>query len=106
MKKFRKFTKLNINKTKTNKLKITVIWIVFILVFIGELFLHTWYRIKCREIGYKLSDEVKENVRLIAHQKKLKVELASLKSPARIAKIAKEDLGLKMPGPEQMVTIP
>jgi cell division protein FtsL len=80
--------------------------IFLLLVLIGELFFFTWCRIQCRVVGYEISQEKVDYEKIIALQKKLKVELARLKSPERIAKIAREELGLTMPNPKQMVTIP
>ncbi len=39
-------------------------------------------------------------------QDNLKIELARLKSPQRIAKIAREQLGLVTPTPKQTIVIP
>ena len=43
---------------------------------------------------------------LIALKTNLKIELASLKSPERIAKIAKNQLGLITPTQKQTIIIP
>jgi len=42
----------------------------------------------------------------MALQKNLKIEIARLKSPKRITKIATQQLGLIMPKSEQVVIIP
>lgn len=81
------------------------IWIVFMLVFIVELFGYTWCRVQCVETGYKIALEKKNHQRLTALQKDLKIELARLKSPDRIARIAKTQLGLAIPEPKQVVVI-
>jgi cell division protein FtsL len=39
-------------------------------------------------------------------QDNLKIELARLKSPQRIAKIAREQLGLVRPTPQQTIVLP
>ncbi len=77
-----------------------------LLALIGELFFFTWCRVQCRVAGYENSQEKVDYEKIIALQKKLKVELARLKSPERISKIARTELGLTMPNPKQMVTIP
>ncbi len=81
-------------------------WIVLILALIGELFFFTWCRVQCTRVGYEISQAKTDNKRLLALQKTLKVEFAHLKSPERIAEIAKLKLGLTMPNQEQMMTIP
>jgi cell division protein FtsL len=44
--------------------------------------------------------------RQIALQNSLKIEMARLKSPERIVKIATEKLGLVLPQPEQIMSLP
>ncbi|MBU0985899.1 MAG: cell division protein FtsL [Proteobacteria bacterium] len=88
------------------KLKLTGIWVMLMLFFISELFVYTWCRVQCTGIGYEISKAESQQSELMALRNNLKVELASLKSPARIAKIAKNQLGLTTPAPEQMVIIP
>ncbi len=75
-------------------------------VFIAELLIYTWSRVQCINTGYEISYEKNKNRNLIKLQNNLKVELARLKSPERLAKIAKNQLGLKTPEPEQMIIIP
>lgn len=75
-------------------------------VFIAELLIYTWSRVQCIKAGYAISNENNKNRNLINLQNNLKVELARLKSPERLAKIAKNQLGLKTPTPEQIIIIP
>ena len=95
-------------KTRENprKLKETGIWIILMFFFISELFLYTWSRVQCVGIGYEISRAVIRQKEFVALQNNLNLELASLKSPARIAEIAKTRFGLKMPTAEQMIIIP
>ena len=87
-------------------MKITGIWIVFMTVFIAELFLYTWCRVNCIGVGYEISKETQKQHELVALQTNLKIELASLKSPERIAKIAKNQFGLVTPTQKQTIVIP
>lgn len=91
---------------KNGDVKKTGIWIIFMAVFIAELFLYTWCRVNCIDVGYEISRETKKQQELIALQNNLKIELASLKSPERISKIAKDQLGLKAPTKSQTIVIP
>ena len=91
---------------KPRKLKKTGIWIILMLFFISELFLYTWSRVQCVGIGYEISKAAARQKEFVAFQNNLNIELASLKSPARIAEIAKTRFGLKMPTSEQMIIIP
>lgn len=93
-------------RKKNGDVKKTGIWIIFMVVFIAELFVYTWCRVNCIDVGYEISRETKKQDELIALQNNLKIELASLKSPERISKIAKDQLGLKAPTKSQTIVIP
>lgn len=87
-------------------MKTATIWIVFLAIFISELLLYAWCRIQCVGVGYDILNASRYHQELVSLQNNLKIELASLKSPDRIATIAKKQLGLAMPKPEQMIIIP
>lgn len=82
------------------------IWIVFLAIFISELLLYAWCRVQYIGVGYDILKASRCQQELVSLQNNLKVELASLKSPDRIATIAKKQLGLDMPKPHQMIIIP
>jgi cell division protein FtsL len=88
------------------KQKTTGIWILLMGIFITGLLFKTWCRVQCVNAGYELSLDTQHNRELMRLQNKLKIELAHLKSPDRIATIAQEQLGLVSPSPEQVMTIP
>lgn len=91
---------------KKSELKMLGIWAVLVSVFILQLFFYTWCRVQCVQIGYEIAEEANRYRKLIALQNNLRIELARLKSPKRIAKIAKYQLGLAMPTSEQTIIIP
>jgi len=95
-------------RTQNHKgsVRITGIWILLMFVFIAELFLYAWCRVNSIGVGYEISKETKKQQELVALQNNLKIELASLKSPERIAKIAKEQLGLIVPSKTQTIVLP
>lgn len=93
-------------KNKKPGLNLTGLWTVVLVLFVSELFIYTWCRIQCVKTGYEISKETDKNLKLIALQKNLKIEIARLKSPRRIAKIATQQLGLVMPKPGQVIIIP
>ena len=88
------------------KLKTPIIWIILMTVFIAELLFYTWCRVQCVRVGYEISGADRHHQDLLTLQSNLQVELARLKSPERIAKIAKNQLGLTTPTPEQVIIIP
>ena len=83
-----------------------IIWLIVMAVFITELLIYTWSRVQCVKAGYEISNENNKNRNLINLQNNLKVELAHLKSPERLADIARNQLDLKTPTPEQIIIIP
>lgn len=82
------------------------LWLTLLCVFIAELFVYTWVRVQCVRVGYEISALTKEQQRLTEFQANLKVELARLKAPQRITKIAQEKLGLMLPAPNQIMVLP
>ena len=76
------------------------------VLFIAELLLYTWCRVQCTRLGYEITRATETQQQRLRLQNNLKIELARLKSPARIAAYAREHLGLKMPTPEQTVILP
>ena len=82
------------------------VWIVLLVVFITGMLLYTWSRVQCMRLGYGISVAIEKQRELQLLQNNLKIELAHLKSPGRITKIARERLGLRPPKPEQTIIIP
>ena len=82
------------------------VWLVLLVIFITEMLLYTWSRVQCTRLGYGISAAIEKQRELLLLQHNLKIELAHLKSPERIANIARERLGLRPPKPEQTITIP
>jgi cell division protein FtsL len=83
-----------------------------LLVFIAPLLLlvlsalfFVWSRIQVIQLGYEISRALKEGRALTEGNKQLRLEIATLKSYARIEKIAVEELGLSKPKPDQVVVI-
>ena len=80
--------------------------LIFMGLFIGELLFYTWCRVQSIQVRYEISELAADQDRLMMLQDNLKIELARLKSPQRIAKIAKERLGLILPTNKQLMLIP
>ena len=77
----------------------------FLFVLIGSALIYVWSRIQVIRAGYEISDAVKAGRGLVEESRRLRVEVASLKSYDRIEKIAIEDLGLSKPRPDQVILI-
>ena len=86
--------------------KMVAVWLLLLCVLIAELLVYTWVRVQCVRVGYEIAVLNRETLRLTELQDNFKVELARLKSPQRITKIAREKLGLTLPAPKQMMVLP
>jgi cell division protein FtsL len=93
-------------KTRRRNPRMIALWLSLLSVFIAELLVYTWVRVHCVRVGYEISALNKEQQRLTELQANLKVELARLKAPQRITKIAQEKLGLTLPTPKQIMVLP
>jgi cell division protein FtsL len=86
--------------------KVTIAWLVLMFAFIAELLFYTWCRVQYVRIKYEIQEQTTRIRKLSAMQDNLKIELARLKSPQRISKIAREQLGLVTPSPKQTIILP
>lgn len=68
--------------------------------------LHVTSRVMVVDAGYKLSVLEAENRQLTLEHDRLGLELATLKSPARLEKIAREQLGMAPPPASAVITVP
>lgn len=64
-----------------------------------------WQRLRVVQLGYVLSSAAKLERRLEQKNRELKIELATLSAPERLASMARERLGLKEPNPKQLVEL-
>ena len=92
-------------KRRQRDAKTTLILFLLVLAFIAELLFYTWCRVQYVRVQYEIAEETARRHRLMKTQDVLKIELARLKSPRRIAKIATR-LGLVVPRPEQTMVLP
>ena len=101
-----KNAKISDRKRTAHNPKLIMICLILMAVFIAELYFNTWCRVQYRQTNFEISKLEESNTQLSALQDNLKIELARLKSPRRISKIAREKLGLISPGAKQTVVMP
>jgi cell division protein FtsL len=92
-------------KPKGIKLRPILLFTVFLLFFIGGGLFYVWSRIQVLQLGYEISNALKEEKALTENNKKLRLEIATLKSYGRIEKLAVEELKMTKPKPEQVILI-
>jgi len=92
-------------RPKRIKLNLLILFTLLMLFFIGGSLFYVWSRIQVIQLGYEISNTLKEERALIEANKKLRLEIATLKSYARIEKLAVEELRMVKPKPEQVIVI-
>lgn len=80
-----------------------------VLVFIGVLLFvslfFVWSRVQVTSLDYEIS-RVEASLRKAKHEtSQLRLEAASLESPERIERVARKELGLRLPVAEQVITV-
>ncbi len=80
-------------------------WMLILAFFILQLLVYTWCRVQCIHVGYEISRQADNYQQLVAIQNTLRIELERLKSPDRIASIARYQLGLVTPDPQHQITL-
>ena len=83
-----------------------VVTLLMLICFMGTGLGYVWSNFERTQIGYDLSQLKKEEMRLQELNQKLKLELATLKSPQNLELLAVRKLGLKAPTPAQIVLLP
>jgi cell division protein FtsL len=75
------------------------------LVLMTVALVYVWSHIRMTELEYKVAEEMTIKEKLIEEQRKLKVEIATLKSPQRIEAITKEKLQMTYPTRDQLIIL-
>ena len=75
------------------------------LVVIGCSLFYVWSHHQIISLGYETSEAAREEQALLQENKRLRLELASLKAPGRIERMAQHELGLVAPQKEQLIIV-
>lgn len=79
--------------------------LTILVIVIAVLLFYTWSRIQVVRIGYEIFNSNSEMRKLDQENKELILEIATLKSPKRIERIAREELKLLPPKEEQIIIL-
>jgi cell division protein FtsL len=77
--------------------------IVIALMFMAITLIYVWFRISITKIDYRIAEEMHRRDGLLEENRKLKVEIATLKSPHRIESIARTKLMMHYPERDQVI---
>jgi cell division protein FtsL len=80
-------------------------WIFIASILMAVALIYVWSHIHMTELEYQIARELSSREILIEEQSKLKVELATLKSPQRIETIARNKLQMVYPEREQVIML-
>ena len=80
---------------------IAIFWLA-LAPLTGAAVFSVWARITTVQLGYDLSEAAATHQRLVEENRALRLEVAALKAPARLERLAKE-YRLAPAGPDQMV---
>jgi cell division protein FtsL len=75
-------------------------------VVVGIALLLVWVRLQTVRTGYELSAARRLEHRLQQEQRELELEIATLTSPRRLERVARERLGMGPPTAGQIVSVP
>jgi cell division protein FtsL len=89
---------------KENWIGIPYLTGVMVLLTLVSIF-HVWSRVEVIDLNLKISESARLTKEQQQENKRLKVEVASLKAPARIEALAKRELGLALPTDQQVVLV-
>ena len=77
----------------------------FIAILLAVSLFFVWSRIQVVNLAYDISS-LEGRVRGMQQEtQRLRLEAASLRSPGRIERVALSDLGLRLPTPQQVITV-
>ena len=93
-------------KARSGSLRSRLLLLTLLLSFItGGSLVYVWSRIQVIQAGYEISNAMKDGRGLAEENKRLRVEVATLKSYARIERVATEELGMSKSKPDQVIII-
>lgn len=80
-------------------------WIFIAAVLMAVALLYVWSHIHMTELDYQIAREISSREQLMEEQAKLKLEMATMKSPQRIETIARDKLEMTYPEREQVILL-
>jgi cell division protein FtsL len=89
----------------TNRLDVfRFLMICMVLLTVVSVF-HVWSRFKLVDLNLQISETSRLLKEAEQEQKRLNLEVASLRTPARIETIAKNELGMALPSEQQVILV-
>lgn len=80
-------------------------FIFIALIFMMIALIYVWFHIKITRLNYKIASEMSVRDRFLEENRRLKVEVATLKASRRIEGIARAKLKMYYPDKDQVVFV-
>lgn len=81
---------------------LVLLLIVVVLSITSAAIAEVWTHLRAIEFGYQIVRARKAQGKLRERNRRLHIELALLKSPERVGRVARQELGMRQPEPEQI----
>lgn len=91
--------------THQGKIRTIGFILLVVLIITSGALIYAWSSLNIVHIGYEMAQALNERENLIEINKKLKVELAILRSPDRIEAVAVHKLGMRTPKSHEFIII-
>jgi len=79
--------------------------LIFVVPVVAAALFYVWTHVATVRLGYELSAEAKLHEKLIEENRGLRIEIATLKSPQRLKKLARETYGMAAPALGQVLLL-
>ena len=89
----------------TNRLDIFKFMMIFMILLTLVSVFHVWSRFKLVDLNMRISEASRQLNESEQEQKRLKIEAATFKTPARIEAIAKGELAMALPTEQQIILV-
>jgi len=89
----------------TNRMEIFKFLMIFMVLLTIVSVFHVWSRYRLMDLNLQISESTHLLKGAEQEQKRLKLEAASLKTPARIESIAKNELNMALPTEQQVILV-
>jgi cell division protein FtsL len=77
-------------------------WLVGVIAAtVGMALAHTWIRLRALDLGYQIADETRQLEEFKQSERRLQIEVAFLRSPARLEREARR-LGMRVPDADEV----
>ena len=93
-------------RTKNRVIRLLYLFLTIFFLYLTAGVFHVWINSEKTQTGYALSGLKKEIVEIEENNRRLKLELAFLKSPEYLEGLAASEFGLRYPLSKQVVFLP